>query len=177
MTPEIREIPGFPGYGASADGSIWSCRPANRNGGPRPWRALSLSLCANYLYVGVRKNGRDGNVRAHRLVFAAFNGPIPAGMFINHLDGDKTNNAISNLEATTPSGNCRHALSTGLCEGRARGERSNLSTLTSIQVAQIRSLSGFSTQQAIADFFGISQSNVSRILNSKTWASIEEQNV
>lgn len=52
-------------------------------------------------------NGKHFSV--HRLVWEAFNGEIPDGYEINHIDGDPTNNAISNLEIVTHTENCRKA--------------------------------------------------------------------
>ena len=45
---------------------------------------------------------RVNNMAFHRLVYKAFNGPIPAGYSIDHIDQDKTNNKLSNLRALTP---------------------------------------------------------------------------
>lgn len=53
----------------------------------------------------------------HRLVFSAFNGLIPKDREINHLDGDKLNNKIDNLELVTRKENCKHALDSGLVRG------------------------------------------------------------
>lgn len=39
----------------------------------------------------------------HRAIYAAAHGPIPRGIDIHHIDGDKTNNELSNLEAVTRS--------------------------------------------------------------------------
>lgn len=38
----------------------------------------------------------------HRLVWESVYGPIPEGMQIHHIDGNKTNNDISNLQLVTP---------------------------------------------------------------------------
>lgn len=59
-------------------------------------------------------HGRKVGVYIHRLVYEAFNGPLPEGLQINHKDGDKGNNALSNLEAITPSDNSKHAYKEGL---------------------------------------------------------------
>lgn len=54
------------------------------------------------------------HIYAHRLVWLAFNGTIPKGMQINHKNGKKNNNHISNLELVTCSENIRHAYVSGL---------------------------------------------------------------
>jgi len=40
------------------------------------------------------------------LVWEAFNGKIPAGLEIDHIDRDKHNNTLSNLRLVTHSENC-----------------------------------------------------------------------
>ena len=51
---------------------------------------VSYYLCGHYLQ-------RDG-VRLHRVVYESFNGEIPKGMHVHHIDGNKMNNHPSNLE-------------------------------------------------------------------------------
>lgn len=46
----------------------------------------------------------DGNlIRCHRVVWEEANGPIPAGMFIHHRNGDRHDNRLPNLEIVSPS--------------------------------------------------------------------------
>ena len=45
----------------------------------------------------------------HRLVFECIKGEIPDGMQINHIDSNKQNNCIKNLELMTRSENAKHA--------------------------------------------------------------------
>ena len=44
------------------------------------------------------ENGTLHREYIHRLVWIDAHGPIPLGHHIHHVDGDKTNNAIDNLE-------------------------------------------------------------------------------
>lgn len=50
-------------------------------------------------YIRVRVSGKE--YRAHRLIWQMFNGPIPEGMLIDHIDGDVYNNRIENLRIAT----------------------------------------------------------------------------
>ena len=61
-------------------------------------------------YRSVTKGGRGFLV--HRLVAATFIGqPLTADLVVHHIDGDRSNNHVDNLEYATPSQNRRHALS------------------------------------------------------------------
>lgn len=50
----------------------------------------------------------------HRLVAETWIGSIPHKMTVNHIDGNKTNNKISNLEIVSQSDNMKHAIKNGL---------------------------------------------------------------
>jgi hypothetical protein len=45
---------------------------------------------------------------AHRVVYELFFGPIPDGLVIDHIDGDASNNVITNLRAVSHTTNCRN---------------------------------------------------------------------
>lgn len=58
-----------------------------------------------YLVVNVSVNGFVKTKKVHRLVWEAFNGPIPDGMVINHKDEVKDNNNLENLCLMTKAEN------------------------------------------------------------------------
>lgn len=72
----------------------------------RPVKSRRHSV--GYRSITLSKDGITRRFLVHRLVAPAFFGPIPAGKEINHRDGDKTNNHISNLEYMTHSENHFH---------------------------------------------------------------------
>jgi hypothetical protein len=78
-------------------------------------RIKTPSLSGNgYLIVGLFKNGKRKNVLVHRAVAEAFIGHIDNSREVNHIDGNKLNNKLENLEIVSRSQNFRHAISTGL---------------------------------------------------------------
>lgn len=68
-----------------------------------------------YVEVPMKVEGKKYGFLAHRLVWMAFHDRlVPEGLEINHKDGCRTRNSISNLEAITPSKNVQHAWDSGL---------------------------------------------------------------
>lgn len=62
-----------------------------------------------YLYVILSKKSKIKALKIHRLVGIAFISNIKNKPQINHIDGDKTNNNINNLEWCTHEENMKHA--------------------------------------------------------------------
>lgn len=94
----IRDIPGYEGiYGATPSGRVFSFR---RKKFLKPWLNFygrpMVNLCVNY-----EKHWQF----ISRLVYAAHKGPIPEGLDIDHINGDKTDNNLSNLRPLNRSEN------------------------------------------------------------------------
>lgn len=60
---------------------------------------------SGYCRVNLCWNSKHKHYFVHRLIWEAFNGPIPKGLQINHKDENKLNNCLSNLEMVTPQYN------------------------------------------------------------------------
>lgn len=63
-----------------------------------------------YRYVTLNKNGANHNFFIHRLVAEAFLGEIPSGYVVNHIDYDRANNCLDNLEIITQKENVWHSI-------------------------------------------------------------------
>lgn len=81
---------------------------------------------SGYYIFGSFKEGKRKNVYVHRAVMKSFVGEPEKGLVVNHLDGNKLNNNIENLEYVTMKENSQHAMENGLNElptKRATGEK------------------------------------------------------
>ena len=58
-----------------------------------------------YLQVVLYKDGKKKTYRLHRLVWESFNGSIPEGYEVNHINEDKTDNRLCNLNLMTRTQN------------------------------------------------------------------------
>ena len=136
-------------------------------------RVYSPYDCSGYSGIKVLLGrGNRKSLLVHRLVWEAFNGVIPRGMWVNHKNGDKGDNRLENLELVTPSQNLVHAYRELKCN-RAKGECVHTALLTGegIEAIGLLAKSGWS-QHKIAKAFGVSQPTISNILNKKTWGHV-----
>ena len=123
-----------------------------------------------YPHVSLYDSGQEWDAKTHRLVLETFVSPSPEGHECNHIDGDKLNNRIENLEWVTPGENNRHAYENGLNQNA--GEGHCWAKLTAHQVREIRQLyaTGNYYQREIGAMFGVASTTVSRIVAGKRWA-------
>lgn len=116
-------------------------------------------------------DGRITNMLCHRVVWEAVHGPIPDGLFINHINGVKHDNRIENLELVTASENNAHAYKVGLKSNA--GENHAGAKLTERDVLEIRGRAyAGETQVALAREFGLAAGHVKRIVRGKSWAHL-----
>lgn len=127
-----------------------------------------------YQCVGLYKDGLPTTHTIHRVVMRAFVGVCPDGMNVNHKDGKKRNNALSNLEYVTHSENARHALSTGLLVPVVgHGEKNPNASLTEAQAIAIAiRLSQNDRPCDIARDMGVSENPVRDIKAQRKWGHL-----
>lgn len=114
-------------------------------------------------------DGQKRTFRVHRLVAMAFLPNPQNKKEVNHIDGNKENNSLENLEWSTRQENAQHAVDTGLIKPR-RGEDCSFSILTEEQVKEVFALRRRGLlQREIAEIMNCSPSNISYILCEKTW--------
>lgn len=73
------------------------------------FKQLKLKDVLGYKKIGLTYPVGKRDVFVHRLVVEAFIGKIERGLEVNHIDGDKTNNNLENLEIVSGSENALHS--------------------------------------------------------------------
>lgn len=74
---------------------------------PLPEKILKPAIRKGYYFVVLSKNNHTKKCSIHRLVWEAFNGPIPEDMQVNHINENKTDNRLENLNLLTSGDNHR----------------------------------------------------------------------
>lgn len=161
MSCEWKEVPGFDLYLCSTDGFV---KNKKRN------RLLKPSEDKNgYLRVVLVANKKKKNIAVHRVVGMTFIKNPQNKPQINHIDGNKKNNTVQNLEWVTNEENRAHAFRTGLA--CFKGEKNPNAKINTRTVKHIRKLfaTGKWNKCQLARMFSISRTMVRFIVENKNW--------
>jgi len=158
-------IPNFSRYKISSDGDLYGI-----NG-----RKMKLFKTAKgYFRTSlVCDDGKKRTMLIHRLVAMTFIPEVDDKPYINHKDGNKTNNKIDNLEWCTVKENNIHAYKNGLARHFV-GEDHGNSKLNNKTVLSIRSTykKGKISYQSLAEKYGVGKSMIGYIIQNKNWKHI-----
>lgn len=165
-----KPVIGYEAYEVSDAGEVRSIDRTGYDG--RKLSGTTLKPCLvgkGYFRVCLRKGNRTYGEYVHRLVATAFIPHSPEFTVINHIDGCKTNNCVSNLEWVTYSENNQDAYDAGLKE---RGSGFYNAKLTEDDVRNIKQNGKCATFQRIADKYGVAKATIRDILIGNTWKHI-----
>lgn len=124
------------------------------------WREKRLVIDNGYLSVSYRRK----KIAYHRLMYAAFIGPLSPDLVINHIDGNPLNNSLTNLELVTQSENNVHRFKkTPPVIGNKK--------INQEMADEIRRQVAEENRRAcdMAKKYDLCRSTISYILNNKTW--------
>ena len=165
MTQEINrklheavDVDGYEGrYKIDINGNVWSCKTK---------RFMSHLLYRGYEKVCLRDGSKSKNTSVARLMANAFI-PNPNNYpMINHIDGNKRNNSIENIEWCDASRNNSHAYMIGL----NGGEKHPLSKLKLLQVKAIKQrLANGERAYMLAREYGVTQHAIWSIKHKESW--------
>lgn len=172
----MKEIPGYEGlYSCDEYGNIYALARSFMKDGCWGKKVLyrkkeqKIRACTQkhgYLQVALRKDGIHKSFLVHRLISTTFLG-LKSDQEINHKDGDKKNNHLSNLEIVSRSENIKHAFATGLRSHKGKDHPGY--RITDEMKTDIRNLlSEGLSQELIGKRMGISQVAVSKIKLGKS---------
>jgi hypothetical protein len=173
-----KDVPGYEGmYQASNTGKIKSLtRIVNSSYGSKMRITGKIKkLCQKpngYVYVGLSKNGETRSYRVHRLIAMAFIENKSNLSDVNHKNGKKNDNRLSNLEWCSPSQNSIHAYEMNLrkspnyWEGKF-GALHNLSKAVEMRSKEGIIIKTFASIREAERITGIANQNITKCLKGK----------
>ena len=160
-----RWVPGFEGlYMVSSMGNVMS---VGGRRGSVPMKLLVTSNCHGYRRVCLRNNGRSYQVDVHRLVAISFISNPFNKTQVNHKDGNKSNNHVSNLEWVTVSENVKHSYD--------NLPRKTFSHFHSVKLTKHEVVDIFTSDEptrVLMDRYGVSDTMIYKIKKGKCWKDV-----
>ena len=102
----MKQIPNYPNYSITEDGKIWSDKTN---------KFLKAGKCKNgYFLVSLFNDNNRKSLYVHKLVALTYLNNLENKRCVNHINGNKEDNNVSNLEWSTHSENNAHAHLMGL---------------------------------------------------------------
>lgn len=154
-------------YRVSRSGVVFSL--VNSHGNPRktPYTLKPAQLPKGYLFVSLCVKGRAFSCLVHQLVHLQHRGSFDPVLQINHLNADKSDNRLANLELVTCAQNNAHASKLGLFP---KGEKHYQGKLTKADVRFVRTEAAKGAVQAeLARKLGVSTGTIRDVVHYKTW--------
>jgi hypothetical protein len=173
-----KNIDGFEHYIIDSDGYVISKeRYITESGSGKVYKLRERVLKPHkagkgYLVVNLRKDNKTFGFYIHRLVAESFIENPNNFKVVNHIDGNKENNSIKNLEWCSYSANNQHAYDTGL---RGRGSNHYKSKLTEEDVIEIKHLYFYENvkrSEIYKLFPNVHRATIHDVLSGKTWKHI-----
>lgn len=164
---EFRHISGYKGlYLISSWGRVLSL---NSQDGIPFFNSPHMDKYGYCRYI-LSKEGSTKGFTCHRLVANHFIPNPKLSETVNHIDGNKLNNSVNNLEWATHKENIAHARATGLI--KITNPQAKLTDLEVIQIRQ-RVISGES-RTSIAASLSVSINTISRVASGKFYKHVKD---
>lgn len=126
-----------------------------------------------YRVVSIRNGATKLQCRVHRIIWISQNGIIPDGYCIDHINNDKSDNRISNLQLLTSEQNSSKAKDDGLYLSGLDNKATKLDPDLKDEIAFLYHYTDV-TQRQLAEVYGISKSRINQIIKEVGWTDIGE---
>lgn len=170
-TERWKAVKGYAGrYEVSDQGRV---RSLNYSGTGRSQVLKSSSDTYGYLQIQLCKNGNRKMTKVHALVLEEFVSPRPPSLVCDHIDANRANNRVENLEWVSVKENTRRGRSSEMLRLRVGSKHPN-AKLSEKQVVEIRLryAAGGVTQRELGREYGIHRAVVSLIVRRKRWKHV-----
>lgn len=132
---------------------------------------LGFKHPSGYIHVSLHAGGEKKQVRAHRIIYIASYGKIPEGCVIDHINGDKADNRLCNLQMMTSEGNSRKARMDGAYLTGDANPATKLSADVRKHIVKDYAAGGCTYRQLAAKY-GISKSRIGQIVKESGWTDV-----
>lgn len=168
----MKKIPNFSKYKITDTGIIYSIN--YRNTGCERIMKTKISTTGYYRVNLTNDDNKIKTVNIHKLVMLTYIGDRPKDLVINHIDGNKLNNNLNNLEYCSQKENIIHAINNGLFSPKInqKGEKNCSSKLKEQDVIEIRKILNNDNLLFIASKYSVSKWTILDIRNKRTWKHI-----
>lgn len=150
-------------YGARGPGGIPYKEP----------KELKGSDVNGYRVVSIRNGATKLQCRVHRIIWISQHGIIPEGYCIDHINNNRQDNRISNLQLLTLKENSTKAAEDGLYPTGLDNKATKLDPDLKDEVAFLYEFSDMTIRQ-LAEVYGISKSRIHQIIHEVGWTDIGE---
>ena len=131
-------------------------------------KVLISSLRKGYPRIILSKNSIHKHKSIHRLVAEHFIENPNNLEQVNHIDCNKENNNVNNLEWVTHVGNARHAVENGMYKRGSKHIQSKVKIKHVPQILKLYFEDGL-LQNEISDKYNVAQTMISTIISGKSW--------
>lgn len=135
-------------YFVTKDGEVYNAKGYKMN---------PYTQSDGYKQIKMYVDGCTEQKYVHRMVWEEFNGPIPQNMQINHINEDKTDNRLENLEMVTCEENIR----------KRSYNKLSMEACKSIRKEYVEK--SYITLQVLANRYGVHHTTIHNCISGKSW--------
>lgn len=151
-------------------GKVYATRGPGGNKLDEPIELKGTDL-KGYRIVSIRNGVTKLQCRVHRIVWIAARGVVPSGYVIDHINNNKADNRIENLQILTPADNSRKAKEDGLYKTGEDNKACKISPDLRDEIAYLHKCNDMTIRE-LAEVYGVSKSRIGQIVKEIGWTDI-----